>query len=106
MNIIIMLTMISGTVVGQAEYSSMDKCTIARNEVIVSQQELPKSVKNNPLYSNNMKVYCVIGKKKVAVKEDKGPERVFNLFEGFLDKIQKHEEKMKTKGCSATHRVL
>jgi hypothetical protein len=41
-----------------------------------------------------MQIACVY--KKVEVKVDDGPERVFGLFEGFLSRIERHEKANQT----------
>lgn len=103
-NVITMVTMIAGTVVGEASFNSMDKCTAARDQVISAQH---KSVPKMPTWlgkadegdhmivrqGKEMQVYCIYRSNKVA-KKDNGPERVFGLFEGFLERIQKHEKQM------------
>lgn len=106
-NVITMVTMIAGSVVGQANFDTMDKCTAARDQVIAAQH---KSVPKMPTWlgksddedhmvvrqGKEMQVYCIYRNKKVASTKDDGPERVFGLFEGFLKRIQEHELKMKS----------
>ena len=110
-NVITMVTMIAGTVVGKASFDSMDKCTEARDQVIAAQH---RSVPKMPTWlgkadeddhmivrqGKEMQVYCIYRSKKVASKKDDGPERVFGLFEGFLKRIQEHEKEMQ-KGSSS-----
>lgn len=103
LNVITMVTMIAGSVVGQANFETMDKCTAARDQVIAAQY---KAVPKLPTWlgkaedddhmiirqGDEMKVYCIYRNAKKA-KND-GPEKVFGLFEGFLKRIQEHEKEM------------
>jgi hypothetical protein len=106
MNTIAMLTMVAGSVVAQADFDTMKKCTEARNTQIAAQYKVGKenyefnalTNQNHPLVikvsPDQMQIACVY--KKVEVKVDDGPERVFGLFEGFLSRIERHEKANQT----------